>query len=160
MPTSSIDPRLVEKVLAGERITPADALALYHAPLEELGALANARRKQIKAADYDGRGNEIVTYIIDRNINYTNICNVYCKFCAFYRTERNADSYVISREAMDQKMQELADIGGVHALAKERNVLVSARSNLLQPLQLQAAQFVHGPIVGSAHAVAVGDAGL
>jgi len=116
MPTSSIDPRLVEKVLAGERITPADALALYHAPLEELGALANARRKQIKAADYAGRGNEIVTFIVDRNINYTNICDVHCKFCAFYRTERNADSYVISREEMDQKMQELADIGGVQVL--------------------------------------------
>lgn len=107
---------LAEKVLAGERITPADALALYRLPLEELGVLANARRKQIKGPQYDGRGNEIVTFIIDRNINYTNICNVYCKFCAFYRTEKDAEGYVISREELDRKMQELADNGGVQVL--------------------------------------------
>ena len=88
---------LAAKVLAGERITPAEALALYHAPLHELGALANARRKQIKGAAYGGRGNEIVTYIIDRNINYTNVCNVFCKFCAFCRKEGAPGSYVITR---------------------------------------------------------------
>ena len=44
----------------------------------------------------EGRGEEIVTYIIDRNINYTNVCNVYCKFCAFYRTEKDEDHYVLS----------------------------------------------------------------
>ena len=107
---------LADKVLAGERITPAEALALYHAPLQELGALANARRKQIKGAAYGGRGNEIVTYIIDRNINYTNVCNVFCKFCAFCRKEGTPGSYVITREEMDQKMQELADNGGVQVL--------------------------------------------
>ena len=67
-----------------------------HLPLEELGALADRRRQLARAAAYDGRGNEIVTYIVDRNINYTNVCNVYCKFCAFYRTEKDADAYVIS----------------------------------------------------------------
>ena len=107
---------LTDKVLAGERISVEDALELYRLPLEELGALANARRKQIKAADYEGRGNEIVTYIIDRNINYTNICNVYCKFCAFYRTERDAEGYVITLEELDRKLQELSDIGGVQVL--------------------------------------------
>jgi cyclic dehypoxanthinyl futalosine synthase len=107
---------LTDKVLAGGRITPQEALALYHAPLEELGALANARRKLIKQPAYGGRGNEIVTYIVDRNINYTNVCNVYCKFCAFYRTERNEQGYVITREALDQKMRELADNGGVQVL--------------------------------------------
>ena len=111
-----LDPSLADKVLSGERITPADALALYHAPLEELGALANARRKQIKAAAYGGHGNEIVTYIVDRNINYTNICDVHCKFCAFYRTEKHKEGYVITREELDQKLQELADIGGVQVL--------------------------------------------
>ena len=116
MPATPLSTTLAEKVLTGERISQAEGLALYRAPLEELGALANARRKRIKAAAYGGRGNEIVTYIIDRNINYTNICNVYCKFCAFYRTERDAEAYVISREALDQKLQELADIGGVQVL--------------------------------------------
>src|SRR5437660_818281 len=74
---------LTEKVLAGERISSDQALELYGFPLEELGALANARRDLTKAKNYSGRGAEIVTYIVDRNINYTNVCNVYCKFCAF-----------------------------------------------------------------------------
>src|SRR5438309_5172238 len=87
---------LTERVLAGERISTDDALELYRWPLEELGALANARRDLAKATSYGGRGREIVTYIVDRNINYTNVCNVYCKFCAFYRTERDEDHYVLS----------------------------------------------------------------
>ncbi len=58
-------------------------------PLEELGALADRRRQLAKAKAYDGRGNEIVTYNVDRNVNYTNVCNVYCKFCAFYRVEKD-----------------------------------------------------------------------
>ena len=74
---------LTERVLAGERISPAEALRLYSWPLEELGVLANVRRDLAKRASYDERGREIVTYIVDRNINYTNVCNVYCKFCAF-----------------------------------------------------------------------------
>ena len=91
--------------MLSDRLTPADALALYRLPLEELGALANVRRREVT----DPR---IVTYIIDRNINYTNVCDVRCKFCAFNRP----DGYVISREELDQKMQELADNGGVQVL--------------------------------------------
>ncbi len=111
-----LDDTVVEKVLAGERISLADAKELYYAPLEELGELAHHRRKLARAAAFDGRGNEVVTYIIDRNINYTNVCNVYCKFCAFYRTERHDDHYVLSQEQLDQKLQELTDIGGVQVL--------------------------------------------
>jgi cyclic dehypoxanthinyl futalosine synthase len=107
---------LSEKILAGERISREDALELYRWPLEELGALANARRDLAKAKSYDGRGREIVTYIIDRNINYTNVCNVYCKFCAFYRTEKDADHYVLSLEQLDQKLDELTAAGGVQIL--------------------------------------------
>jgi cyclic dehypoxanthinyl futalosine synthase len=87
---------LTDKVLAGKRITPEDALVLYEWPLEELGALADHRRRLAKRSSYKGSGNEIVTYIVDRNINYTNVCNVYCKFCAFYRTEKDDDHYVIT----------------------------------------------------------------
>ena len=107
---------LTEKVLAGERISPDEALELYRWPLEELGALANARRDLAKAKSYDGRGREIVTYIVDRNINYTNVCNVYCKFCAFYRTEKDDDHYVLSLEQIDQKLDELSAVGGVQIL--------------------------------------------
>lgn len=107
---------LTEKVLAGERISPNDALELYRLSLAELGALANERRRQIKGAAYNGNGNEIVTYIVDRNINYTNVCNVYCKFCAFYRTEKDEDHYVLSFEQIDQKLDELSAAGGVQVL--------------------------------------------
>ena len=107
---------LTQKVLAGERISADDALELYRCPLEELGALAHARRDLAKAKSYGGRGREIVTYIVDRNINYTNVCNVYCKFCAFYRTEKDEDHYVLSFDQIDQKLDELSAAGGVQIL--------------------------------------------
>jgi len=107
---------LTERVLTGERISTDDILELYRWPLEELGALANARRDLAKAKSYSGSGREIVTYIVDRNINYTNVCNVYCKFCAFYRTERDEDHYVLSLEQIDQKLDELTAAGGVQIL--------------------------------------------
>src|SRR6266542_3562214 len=107
---------LTEKILAGKRISTDDALELYGWPLEELGVLANARRDLAKAKSYGGRGREIVTYIVDRNINYTNVCNVYCKFCAFYRTEKDEDHYVLSFEQIDQKLDELSAVGGVQIL--------------------------------------------
>ncbi len=110
------DSRVVEKVLDGERITSEDAMELYRLPLAELGQLADQRRQLAKAEAFHGRGNEIVTYIVDRNINYTNVCNVYCKFCAFYRTERDADHYVLSHEEIDQKIDELLSIGGIQIL--------------------------------------------
>jgi cyclic dehypoxanthinyl futalosine synthase len=115
MPTAVAE-SLIDRVIGGERITPDDALELYRLPLEELGALADHRCKLALADAFDGKGNEIVTYIIDRNINYTNVCNVYCKFCAFYRTEKDADSYVITHEEMDEKLDELTEAGGIQVL--------------------------------------------
>ncbi len=81
---------LLQKVWDGGRTSAAEALRLYHLPLEELGALADRRRQLMRAQTHGGRGNEVVTYIVDRNINYTNVCNVYCKFCAFWRSEKDA----------------------------------------------------------------------
>src|SRR5690349_23878534 len=107
---------LHDKVLVGERISAEEALALYRRPLAELGLLANGRRNLAKEKSYGGRGREIVTYIVDRNINYTNVCNVYCKFCAFYRTEKDEDHYILSREQFDQKLDELTAAGGVQIL--------------------------------------------
>ncbi len=107
---------LLDRVLASERITPQDALALYRLPLLELGMLADRRRQIATARAYDGRGGEIVTYIIDRNINYTNVCNVYCKFCAFYRTEKDDDHYVLTLEQIDEKLDELTANGGIQIL--------------------------------------------
>ena len=108
MITAECDEAIVDKVIAGERISSEDARALYDLPLAELGELANRRR--------GGKRSDIVTYIVDRNINYTNVCNVYCKFCAFYRTEKDHDHYVLTHEQLDQKLNELTDIGGVQIL--------------------------------------------
>ena len=108
--------RVIDKVLDGERIDSEDAMELYRLPLNELGQLADRRRQMAKAHAFGGRGNEIVTYIVDRNINYTNVCNVYCKFCAFYRTENDPDHYVLSQEQIDQKIDELVAIGGIQIL--------------------------------------------
>src|SRR5947199_8303246 len=107
---------LSDKVLEGARISSDEAVLLYQLPLEELGALADVRRNLAKEKSYGGRGREIVTYIADRNINYTNVCNVYCKFCAFYRTERDEDHYVLSLEQIDQKLDELTAAGGMETL--------------------------------------------
>jgi cyclic dehypoxanthinyl futalosine synthase len=116
MPAACIDNALTDKVLAGERIAREDAVELYRLPLLELGELADHRRNLAKRSAFEGRGEEIVTYIIDRNINYTNVCNVYCKFCAFYRTEKDADHYVLSLEDLDRKLDELTAIGGIQIL--------------------------------------------
>src|SRR6266567_2258336 len=108
--------QLLQKVWDGQRINQAETLRLYHLPLEDLGALADRRRHLAKTNSYGGRSNDIVTYIVDRNINYTNVCNVYCKFCAFYRTEKDEDHYVLSFEQLDQKLDELTAAGGVQIL--------------------------------------------
>ena len=108
---ASLD-ELLQKVWDGQRISQGEALRLYHLPLEELGALADRRRQIAKAKDFNGRGNEIVTYNVDRNVNYTNVCNVYCKFCAFYRLEKDDDSYVITLPELDKKIEETIALGG------------------------------------------------
>ena len=106
---TSVD-TIQDKVLGGERISGDDVLRLYHAlTLPELGALADAVRQR-KHPD------KRVTYIIDRNINYTNVCDVYCTFCAFMREERDEDSYVLTPQQVGEKIQELVDIGGVQVL--------------------------------------------
>lgn len=107
---------LLAEVWAGRRITSDEASQLYRLPLEDLGALADRRRQLARAQAHNGRGNQIVTYIVDRNVNYTNVCNVYCKFCAFYRTEKDADSYVITFDEMDKKIEETIALGGTQIL--------------------------------------------
>jgi cyclic dehypoxanthinyl futalosine synthase len=111
-----VQDELLQKVWDGERVDSVEARQLYDLPLEELATLADRRRQLIKSDAYGGRGNDIVTYIVDRNVNYTNICNVYCKFCAFYRTEKANDAYVITRDEMDRKIEETLALGGTQIL--------------------------------------------
>ena len=107
---------LCQKIWDGGRVSADEAAQLCELPLPQLGALADRRRRLAKADAYDGRGNDITTYIVDRNINYTNVCNVYCKFCAFWRTEKQDDSYVITHDEIDQKIEETIALGGTQIL--------------------------------------------
>jgi len=107
---------LLQQAWNGARIDADAARRLYRLPLEELGCLADRRRQLLRASAHAGRGNEIVTFIVDRNVNYTNVCNVYCKFCAFWRTEKDADSYVITLPELDRKIEETIAHGGTQML--------------------------------------------
>src|SRR5438093_6133047 len=101
---------LTEKVRAGERIGAGEALDLYrHAPTALLGRLADSVR-----ARKHPRG--IVTYIIDRNVNYTNVCVAKCNFCAFYRPVGSAEGYVLGFEELFRKIDETIAVGGVQLL--------------------------------------------
>jgi len=101
---------IADKVFAGNRITTEDALFLFNHPnLNDLAALANARRQQRKP-------DNIVTYIIGRILNYTNVCWVRCKFCAFYRVPNDDEGYVLSDEQILEKVGDTVAQGGVEIL--------------------------------------------
>ncbi|MDD2567876.1 MAG: dehypoxanthine futalosine cyclase [Thiovulaceae bacterium] len=93
-----------------QRLSKQEALELIrNADLKELGRMASARKKQLHPEG-------ITTFVVDRNINYTNICWVDCKFCAFYRHEKDADAYVLTFDEIDAKIEELLEIGGTQIL--------------------------------------------
>jgi len=100
---------VLEKAATGRRLTPDEATALYRAPLFGLAAAADAVRRRRTDP-------EVVTYLIDRNINYSNVCSVACSFCGFYRTRRQDDAYVLSVEAISAKVRELEQVGGTRIL--------------------------------------------
>ena len=85
-------------------------LDLYErAPLLELGAMADGTRRRL-------HDENVVTYIVDRNINYTNVCVADCKFCAFYRRPKHAEGYVLSFEEIGRKIDEAKRLGAVQIL--------------------------------------------
>lgn len=101
---------LLDKAAAGERLEFAEGLQLYaEADLLALGVAANTARQM----HVPGR---TVTYLIDRNINYTNVCATNCSFCGFYRLPGHPEAYVRSTEDIVQRVQELVDIGGTRIL--------------------------------------------
>ncbi len=94
------------KVEQGERLTLEDGLFLFEqTDLNWLGKLADQVRRRLHPKP-------IVTYIIDRNINYTNICVAHCSFCAFYEKIGSAHGYVLSKEAIGEKIRETLALGG------------------------------------------------
>jgi cyclic dehypoxanthinyl futalosine synthase len=106
---TSIDGLLADAA-SGARIAPADAALLYErASLLDLGEAADRRRRALHPEN-------VVTYIIDRNVNYTNVCVTACKFCNFFRPEKSRDGYTLSREDLAQKFAETVALGGIQIL--------------------------------------------
>lgn len=96
---------LYAKTSAGERLSPEEGLQLLkHGELLELGAAADTIRRA-------KHSEPLVTFVVDTNPNYTNVCNIDCIFCAFYRHEGEADSYTYSVDEMIQKFKETAQKG-------------------------------------------------
>jgi cyclic dehypoxanthinyl futalosine synthase len=97
---------VLEKAVAGERLTPEEGLRLLES--HDLAALGRAADEVTRRLHPD----KIRTYNIDRNINYTNVCAAVCDFCAFYRTPKSSEGYVLEREELLQKIQETVELGG------------------------------------------------
>jgi cyclic dehypoxanthinyl futalosine synthase len=102
---------ILDKAVAGERLSNAEALELFHShDLTSLGAAAHEVRIR-------KHPEPVVTYIVERNINYSNICSADCDFCGFYAKPWDKEKgYVLSTEVLDQKIQELVDAGGKQIL--------------------------------------------
>src|SRR5437870_4048497 len=101
----------IDEVIAGRlRLGEGHALELSeNASLHDLGEWSSAVTQRIHPEDYR-------TYVIDRNINYTNVCTAKCTFCAFRRDHEDSDSYTLSFEQIGQKIRELISIGGTQIL--------------------------------------------
>ncbi len=100
----------LERAMAGERLTDEDALALLRGnDLVRVGAAARAVRERVTSPDE-------VTFIIDRNVNYTNFCVTDCDFCAFYRHPRDPEGYVLPKPVIFRKIEETLALGGTALL--------------------------------------------
>lgn len=96
---------LLEKAAAGGRLTYDEAVRLYkEADLHALGGAAHARRMQLYPSN-------VVTYVIDTTINYTNVCNVHCTFCAFFRPEKHKEGYTMSHDKVLARVKHAVDRG-------------------------------------------------
>jgi len=101
---------ILERAAAGRRLECSEALLLLrHAPLLDLSLAADLVRRRLHPEP-------IVTYIVDRNINYTNVCVARCSFCAFYRDPGHPEGYLHSREALHAKIEETLALGGTGIL--------------------------------------------
>ena len=109
MKTTDIQP-ILDRVLAGERMTAEECATLLESDdIARLGVAADEVRRRKHSSG-------VVTYIIDRNVNYTNVCNVVCTFCAFYRRPGKPDTYVQTVEQICEKIDETIALGGTGVL--------------------------------------------
>ncbi len=102
--------KLLARASEGERLSAAEGERLLaDAGLFDLGLASDAVRRRKHPHD-------VVTYIVDRNVNYTNVCTTSCRFCAFYRPVGHAEGYVLTRDQLRAKLQPVVDAGGVQIL--------------------------------------------
>jgi cyclic dehypoxanthinyl futalosine synthase len=98
--------KLLDKAVAGERLTPAEGLEILKSnQLAAIGRAADAVARRLHPEPYR-------TYNIDRNINYSNVCTAVCDFCAFYRKPGDEEGYVLPREVLLKKVEETVELGG------------------------------------------------
>jgi cyclic dehypoxanthinyl futalosine synthase len=108
-PAASLD-TLLARASEGSRLSAAEGERLLaEGSLFDLGLAADAVRRRKHPSG-------VVTYIVDRNVNYTNVCTTSCRFCAFYRPVGHPEGYVLSREVLGAKLKEVVDAGGVQIL--------------------------------------------
>ena len=101
---------LLDKAAGGGRLSYDEGVRLYNeADLHDLGMAAHARRMQLHPTD-------VVTYVIDTTINYTNVCNVHCTFCAFFRPEKHAEGYTMSHDDVIGRVKFAADQGATQIM--------------------------------------------
>lgn len=140
-PKASVE-SILNRVVDGERLTPEAALLLLESnDLAQIGKAADQVSRRMHPENYR-------TYNIDRNINYTNICTAVCDFCAFYRTPKSGEGYVLPREELLQKIQETVELGGDQILMQgglHPNFTLEWYEELLQDIKRRFPQVnVHG----------------
>jgi aminodeoxyfutalosine synthase len=141
IPSSKALAQAIETVEADRRLDAEQALALLEqAELHTLGRLANqvCRLKHPQP---------VVTYVVDRNINYTNVCVSECRFCAFHRSAQDPDAYVISEDELAQKIEETLALGGTQILLQggmHPELGLDYYHNLLSFIKSRFAIHIHG----------------
>ncbi|TKH44394.1 dehypoxanthine futalosine cyclase [Paenibacillus terrae] len=106
----SVIDHILDKALRSERLNLEDTVALFES--DEVEKIGHAANKVMNRMHPD----PIKTFVIGRNINYTNVCDVYCRFCAFYRRPGSDEGYVLPDEVIFQKIKETQDVGGTEIL--------------------------------------------
>src|SRR5690348_5217942 len=103
-------PTILESATAGVRITSEEAVRVFNeADLFDLALCADRIRERLHP-------DNVISYIIDRNINYTNVCKEFCTFCAFYRVKGDPEAYVLPEHVIHKKIEETLALGGTGIL--------------------------------------------
>src|SRR5262249_15903695 len=131
----------LDRAAAGGRLAPEEGLLLLHSgQLLAIGEAADAARERRHPG---GR----VSYIIERNINYTNVCITYCSFCAFYRAPRDPDRYLLPTATIHRKVEDTVAAGGTGILLQgghHPDLPLSYYEDLLSGIKGRFAVHIHG----------------